>query len=188
MQQKHFKHTFIKTASALAFTAASMGMMSDASAKPEWAVKFKVGCVACHTSAAGDGGNATVAARNAFKNGGVVPGLQNFLKPALVDKFSVTNATWTANKLTLTGNVIFKKTVSAAAKAAAIKSLRLNVKSNSNKAVVTPVALVVNASTGTWTRIFPLTATKVPCIVKAEYEGLKATARAVKPISTTCVK
>lgn len=189
MTQKYFKQTY-KTASALVLTIASMAIMTDAVAKPEWAIQLKVypTCTGCHTKAVGEDDNVMVAARTAYKNGGVVPGLQNFLKPAVVNKFSVSSAKWLANKLTVSGLVIFKKTTTAAAKAAALKTLRLTIKSNAGKSVGTPVPLVVNAKTGAWTKIFALTAVQVPCFVKAEYEGLKTKSLAVKPTSKTCVK
>lgn len=299
------KHTYCKSASAAILTAASIAMMSDAVAQSQWAVQLKVSptCTGCHTNQSGTGSNAKPAAKAAYKSGGVIPGLQNFLKlsapvllpvdnqwnvqvgevplalplsvkdkeadafimqltnatsplapkgytfskpytvasshlPAIdlnwkptaaqknknytailqaketaggkqlsntvttnifvwaaraaspknvVEQFSVDTAKWAANKLTMTGRIIFKKSATAAAKATALKTLQLNIKSNAGTVVGKPVVLKPAVMTGAWTSSFALTGTQVPCLVKAEYEKLNA-ARTVKPAPATCIK
>ncbi len=311
MTQKYFKQTCIKTAcAAILTTVASISMMGDALAQEEWAIQLKVfpKCTNCHTSQPGNGDTVKPAAKAAYDNGGVIPGLQNFLKnsagnakpvllpidnqwnvqvgevpltiplivkdkeadsfimqltnaasatapkgysfskpytvassnlPAIdfkwkpvtaqknknypvtfqakettstgttqvsntvkanifvwaarpvsakyvIEQFIVSSAKWSANKLAVTGRVVFKKTASTAARAAALKTLRLNIKSNLG-IVVASVLLKPNA-TGAWASTFALTGTKVPCLVKAEYEKLNA-ARVVNSAPTaTCVK
>jgi hypothetical protein len=105
----------------------------------------------------------------------------------VVSQFIVGNAKWGANKLTMTGRVVFKKTASITARATALRSLRLNLKSNRGVAAGTPVLLKPNAATGAWTATFALTRTKVPCLVKAEYEKLNA-ARTVTSAPAACIK
>lgn len=104
----------------------------------------------------------------------------------VVEQFIVDNAKWVAGKLTMTGRLVFKKSVTSATKATALKSLRLNIKSNSGVTVGLPAVLTPNA-TGAWTSSFALTTTQVPCLVKAEYEKLNA-ARATKTAPLTCKK
>jgi hypothetical protein len=105
----------------------------------------------------------------------------------VVEQFSVDTAKWAANKLTLTGRIVFKKSAIAAAKATALKTLQLNIKSNAGTVVGKPVLLKPAPTTGAWTSSFALTVTQVPCLVKAEYEKLNA-ARTVKPAPATCIK
>lgn len=105
----------------------------------------------------------------------------------VVSQFTVTSAKWVAPKLTLSGRIVFKKTATAAAKTAALKALRLNLKSNAGTTVGSPVALSPNSSTGIWASSFTLNAAQVPCLAKAEYEKLIA-ARTVKLAPSTCKK
>jgi hypothetical protein len=308
IQQHLFSKSFNKQAYRKAvstvLTVISLGIMSNVSAKEQWAIELGVFpvCTGCHTSQDAAKDNAKLEARQAYRNGGVIPGLQDFLaassnaKPVLlpidnqwnaqvgeeqlsiplivkdkesdkfviqtnapkgysfsapytvasinlpaidfrwkptaaqknkkytvnftaiettsaaatqnsntvtanifvwgaraaspknvVSQFVVDNAKWGANKLTMTGRIAFKKTATAAAKAAALKALWLNIKSYTGVVAGTPVLLKPNAKTGVWTSTFALTGTKVPCTVKADYEGLNA-ARTVKTAPVTCLK
>ncbi|WP_394753955.1 hypothetical protein [Crenothrix sp.] len=104
----------------------------------------------------------------------------------VISQFNIDSAKWAAKKLTMAGRLVFKKTAATAAKAAALRSLRLNIKSNNGVVVGLPVLLKPSAS-GAWISTFTLTATQVPCLVKAKYEKLMA-ARTVKSAPATCKK
>jgi hypothetical protein len=88
--------------------------------------------------------------------------------------------------MTLSGQVIFKPNVNAAQRKAALKTLALNVMSDSGQVIGLPLKIVPNAS-GHWSKTLSLTATKVPCLVKLSYEGLKS-ARTVQLAPASCVK
>jgi hypothetical protein len=107
-----------------------------------------------------------------------------------VKQFVLQNAQWTAatKKLTLSGLVTFKPTVTATQRQTYLSTLKMNLRSNLG-AIVTgsPVKLVANAA-GAWTSTFTLSPTTVPCLIKVDYEGLNA-ARTVKTApAATCVK
>lgn len=57
---------------------AGLILAANAQAKPEWASKFGVGCIACHTSSSG--GSVRSAALSAYRAGGLVPGLRDFVQ------------------------------------------------------------------------------------------------------------
>jgi hypothetical protein len=104
----------------------------------------------------------------------------------IINQFMVDNAKWAANKLTLTGRIAFKPKISAPIKAAALNALRLRLKSNAGAVVGIPMPIKPN-TLGVWTSTMPLTAAQVPCLIKAEYEGLTV-ASTVKPVPSTCLK
>lgn len=104
----------------------------------------------------------------------------------VISQFIVNNTNWATNKLTLNGNITFKKTASAVARTNALKNLRLSLKSNSGVAVGSLAILKPNTQ-GVWTSTFTLNNTQVPCFVKAEYEKLNA-ARTVNHAPTLCKK
>jgi hypothetical protein len=105
----------------------------------------------------------------------------------VIERFAVSTAKWGANKMTLTGNIAYKKSATAPARATALKTLRLNLKSNNGIVVGTSVLLTPNPKTGVWTKTFALTGAQVPCLVKAEYEKLMV-ARTVRSAPATCKK
>lgn len=105
----------------------------------------------------------------------------------VIERFVVSSAKWGANKMTLTGNIVFKKSATTAARTTALKTLRLNLKSNNGVVTGSPVLLTPNVKTGVWTKTFALTGAQVPCLVKAEYEKLMV-ARTVKSAPATCKK
>lgn len=53
--------------------------VSNVSARPEYAAQLGVSCLLCHHSSVGNGSNIRSAALSAFMEGGVVPGLKNFV-------------------------------------------------------------------------------------------------------------
>jgi hypothetical protein len=55
------------------------GMATNVAARPQYASQFSVDCSTCHTSVFG-GGELKAAARDAYLEGGVVPGLSDFVK------------------------------------------------------------------------------------------------------------
>lgn len=55
------------------------GTTVDVVARPQYAAQFGVDCIACHTSNSGGGGIKS-AAWDAYMQGGVVPGLRDFIK------------------------------------------------------------------------------------------------------------
>lgn len=103
-----------------------------------------------------------------------------------VSQFMMQGAQWRNNKLIITGQVIFKPTVTAANRATALNTLRMSVRSNSGFVIGLPLKLTPNAN-GKWTKTLTLTGTEVPCLVKLKYEGLNA-ARTVKLAPPTCVQ
>jgi hypothetical protein len=106
---------------------------------------------------------------------------------AKVKQFSVLSAQWKSGMLKLTGQVLFKSTVTAAQRTTALANLRLNIKSQSGKVIGSPLALSPT-STGNWTKSLSLTASQVPCMAVSDYEGLKAERGVNLAPATTCVK
>lgn len=105
-----------------------------------------------------------------------------------VKQFVLQNAQWSANKLTLSGLVIFKPTVTATQRSTYLNTLTLSMRSNLGAVIVGSPAKLAPNSTGAWTKTFTLTGSQVPCLIKVTYEGLNA-ARTVKSAPTTsCVK
>jgi hypothetical protein len=103
-----------------------------------------------------------------------------------VSQFIVQNAQWTASQLILTGKVIFKATVTAAQRTAALNTLLMTLQSGSGKVIGSPLKLKLSTD-GSWRRAIPLTGVQVPCSIRLNYEGLNAI-RTVKQSPTTCVK
>jgi len=105
----------------------------------------------------------------------------------LVTRFSMESAQWQNNVLTLNGQLAFKNTLTVKQRNAALKTLKLNAKSNFGKVIVNATSLTLDAN-GSWVKKIPLSATQVPCAVRLTYEGL----RAARPVSlapvATCVK
>jgi hypothetical protein len=106
-------------------------------------------------------------------------------KTALVEQFDIQNAKWSDNTLILSGNVAFKGTVSPAAKADALASLKLSATSQKGKAVGSAPVLEEN---GAWSLSLPATESQVPCTVVLDYEGLKAKRPVKSAPRTACVK
>ncbi|SJM90712.1 hypothetical protein [Crenothrix polyspora] len=103
-----------------------------------------------------------------------------------VNQFKIQRAQWSNNTLTLAGAVIFKNGLTTAQRAAALKALYLNMRTNSGLVVGTASHLTVDAS-GNWKKTVPFKAATVPCTVKLEYEGLNATSP-VKLAPKTCLQ
>jgi len=106
-------------------------------------------------------------------------------KTALVEQFDLYNAKWTDNTLVLSGKLIFKGSVSPAAKADAIASLKLVATSQKGKALGAAPVLEEN---GAWSLRLPATESQVPCTVVLDYEGLKAKRPVSSAPRTACVK
>ncbi|KJV06102.1 hypothetical protein [Methylocucumis oryzae] len=104
-----------------------------------------------------------------------------------VGTFQLQSAQWKSNAMTLTGLVTFKSNVTAAQRTAALAKLTMSVSSANGKVVSTPVKLAPN-SAGTWTKKFTLGASKVPCSVKVNYEGLIGMRSVSLAPAATCVK
>lgn len=104
----------------------------------------------------------------------------------VISQLNIDSAKWNGKALVINGRIGFKSKVSAVAQKLALKTLRLNLKSNSGVIVGTPLTLRPNAKLA-WTNTIVLPATQVPCLLKAEYEGLR-TARTVKPVPKGCLK
>jgi hypothetical protein len=103
-----------------------------------------------------------------------------------ISQFKVQRAQWGNNQLNLTGSVIFKSGLTTAQRNAALKSLDLNMRTNSGAIVGSALNLTVDAS-GSWKKSVPLKASNVPCIIKLEYEGLNASS-SVKLHPKVCVQ
>ena len=105
-----------------------------------------------------------------------------------VSRLMVRRAQWLNNKLFLEGKVVFQPTVTAAQRTAALNSLLMSVKTEAGVAVGTSAKLTADAN-GNWaTTISSLTSTKVPCVVKLDYEGLIATRTVKLAPAATCLK
>jgi hypothetical protein len=104
----------------------------------------------------------------------------------VISQFIISKANWVANTLTLNGNISFKKTASPSARTAALKTLKLQVKSNSGVNLGSPITLKPTAK-GIWSSKVTLSRTQVPCIIKADYEKLIA-ARTVSGLVGVCKK
>ncbi len=105
---------------------------------------------------------------------------------AKVKEFKLQAASWAVNKLTLSGQLTFKAGVSAAKRKALLNTLTMQLRSNSGFVVGSPVKLKLD-NKGAWKTVLPLTSTQVPCLVKANYEGLNAS-RVVNLAPASCVK
>jgi hypothetical protein len=105
---------------------------------------------------------------------------------AKVKEFKLLTARWAAGKLSLSGQLTFKPNVTAAQRKTALNTLTMQLRSNDNIIFGTPLKLTPK-STGAWTSSIPLTSALVPCLIKAEYEGLNAT-RLVKLAPANCVQ
>lgn len=103
-----------------------------------------------------------------------------------ISQFKLQRAQWSNKNLNLTGSVIFKNGLTAAQRNAALKSLDLNMRTNSGLKIGSALNLVVDAN-GNWKKSVPLKATAVPCIIKLEYEGLNAS-NSVKLHPKACVQ
>ncbi len=103
-----------------------------------------------------------------------------------VSQFRLQTAQWSANKLTLSGVVIFKTSVTSAQRAAALTALTMTLVSNSGKVISAPTKLTPIAN-GAWQKTLGLTRGQVPCSIRLNYEGLNAS-RLVKQAPSTCIK
>ncbi len=95
---------------------------------------------------------------------------------ASVSKFNVATSAWSANKLTLTGNVVFNNLLTPAERQAFIaKKFDLTVTSDSTGkgALIATTPLTLD-SKGNWSVSFPLAQTQVPCNITVQYEGQNA--------------
>lgn len=104
----------------------------------------------------------------------------------VVSQFIVNKANWATNGLTLSGSINFKKTTTPAARVETLKTLRLQVKSNTGTLLGLPIILKPTAK-GAWSSKLTLSRTQVPCIIKADYEKLIA-ARTVSGLVGMCKK
>ncbi|MDD5228269.1 MAG: hypothetical protein PHN45_08880 [Methylococcales bacterium] len=105
---------------------------------------------------------------------------------AQVQDFKLSTANWSAGKLTLAGNVIFKPSVTAAERMTASDLLTLQLRSSSGLMVGSPIKLTLD-KTGSWTQKLALSAAQVPCSIIGDYEGLNAS-RVVSSTPATCLK
>ncbi len=105
---------------------------------------------------------------------------------AIVKEFKLQTARWSAGKLMLSGQVIFKPEATAEQRMNALNTLTMQLTSKSGFVLASPLKLKLN-STGAWTRALSLSSTKVPCAIKANYEGLNSL-RSVKLAPANCVK
>jgi len=95
---------------------------------------------------------------------------------ASVSKFNVATSAWSANKLTLTGNVVFNNLLTPAERQAFIaKKFDLTVTSGSTSkgALIATTPLKLD-SKGNWSVSFALAQTQVPCDITVQYEGQNA--------------
>ncbi|WP_394754270.1 hypothetical protein [Crenothrix sp.] len=104
-----------------------------------------------------------------------------------VSQFKVQRAQWSNNSLNLTGAVIFKSTLTAAQRNAALKTLSLKMRTNSGFGVGSASHLTADAN-GNWKKSVALKAAAVPCTIKLEYEGLNATSPVKLAPKKTCLQ
>jgi hypothetical protein len=104
-----------------------------------------------------------------------------------VSQFLVQQAQWNNNQLLLAGRVLFNSIVTTSQRDALLANLALNIKSDTNIAIGTPLKLTADTF-GNWTQIINLNSSQVPCNAKVDYEGL-INQRTVKLApSTSCIK
>jgi hypothetical protein len=106
---------------------------------------------------------------------------------AKVKQFTLQSARWSNNSLKLTGQVLFKPSVTAAQRTAALANLRMNVTSQTGMVIGMPLA-VAPTLTGNWTKSLKLSNSQVPCTVVVNYEGLKAEYPVNLAPAATCVR
>jgi hypothetical protein len=106
---------------------------------------------------------------------------------AKVSQLVLQAAQWTNGTLKLSGQLLFKSTVTAAQRTAALSTLKMNVKSATGMVVSLPLPLTPTLI-GNWTKSITLTAAQVPCMVVIDYEGLKAERPVAGAAATTCLK
>lgn len=103
-----------------------------------------------------------------------------------VSQFIVRQAQWNNNQLLLAGKLVFKSTITATQRTAALAHLKMTIKTESGITMSVPLKLTPDIN-GNWTQILNLTETQVPCTVRLDYEGFTAT-RTVKIAPATCLK
>lgn len=104
-----------------------------------------------------------------------------------ISQFKLQRAQWNNNTLNLAGAVVFKQGLSALQRQTALKTLRMNMRTNSGFSVGSASSLVVD-SLGNWKKTLTLKSTAVPCTVKLEYEGLNATSAVKLAPQKTCLQ
>jgi hypothetical protein len=104
-----------------------------------------------------------------------------------VTQLLLDRAQWNNNQLLLTGKLLFKAGLTTDQRAAALASLRLNLKSSIGIAIGSPLALAVD-NFGNWKQILTLNASQVPCVAKVDYEGLVAVRTVKLAPASTCIK
>ncbi len=105
---------------------------------------------------------------------------------AKVKEFKLLSARWSAEKLSLSGQVIFKPNVTTTQRDTVLSTLTMQLRSNNDIAVASPLKLVPDKN-GVWTSAIPLTSAEVPCLVKASFEDLNAS-RKVKLSPANCLQ
>ena len=109
---------------------------------------------------------------------------------ASITKLNVITSAWSGGKLTLAGNVVFNKLLTAAEKQAFIaQKLDLTVTSGINPigGALVGAATVTLDKNGNWSISFPVTQAQVPCDVTLQYDGQNAS-RTVSGAPATCLK
>ena len=105
-----------------------------------------------------------------------------------VQQFVLQNAQWAANKLTLSGLVTFKPSVTATQRTTYLNTLTMALRSNAGAVVLGSPVKLTPTTTGSWTKTFTLTGSQVPCLVKVTYEGLNAARTVSAAPAATCLK
>jgi len=91
-----------------------------------------------------------------------------------IKRFSLFSAEVINNTLKLSGNIQFQANLSNAQRSTLLKKLNMSLKTSKDRLISTAVKLTINAK-GDWFKTISLAkATPPPCIVKLEYEALKA--------------
>ncbi|MFZ2726225.1 MAG: hypothetical protein WAX77_08250 [Methylococcaceae bacterium] len=105
-----------------------------------------------------------------------------------VQRFVLQSAQWSANKLTLSGLVLFKPTVTAAQRTTSLNTLTMALRSNAGIIITGSPVKLTPSTTGSWTKTFTLTASQVPCLAKVTYEGLNAARTVTSAPAVSCLK
>jgi hypothetical protein len=104
-----------------------------------------------------------------------------------VSQFKIQRAQWSNNALNLAGAIVFKNGLTAAQRSAALKSLNLNMRTNSGFKLSSAAHLTVDTN-GNWKKTVSLKGLAIPCVVKLEYEGLNATSPVKLAPKKTCLQ
>lgn len=104
-----------------------------------------------------------------------------------VSQFALQGAQWKNNVLTLSGKVVYKSSLTAQQRTAAMANLTMSLTSGSGVVISPPVKLTPAAS-GYWQKNISLSATAVPCGIKLNYEGLQAARIVSLAPAASCIK